>query len=75
MLGRLKMSIDDCISAYVSLYLRVFRTRRIWATAKGQIQSQFDAEELAGVIKEVLKQQGLKEDALLKDESSTECKV
>ena len=75
MLGRLKMSVTDCITAYLSLSDRVFRKTRHRVTVKGQIQGRFDAEELARTVKEVVKQQGLQEDALLKDESTTICKV
>jgi hypothetical protein len=39
------------------------------------VQGRFDAEELARAVREVVKQQGLQEDALLKDESATACKV
>lgn len=75
MLGRLKMSVADCITAYLSLSDRVFRKTRHRLTVKGQVQGRFDAEELARAVKEVVKQQGMKEDALLKDVPEAECKV
>lgn len=75
MLGRLKMSVADCITAYLSLSDRVFRKTQHRVTAKGQLQGRFDAEELARTAKEVVKQQGLQEDALLKDTPEAECKV
>lgn len=75
MLGRLEMSVADCITAYLSLSDRVFRKTRHRVTVKGQIQGRFDADELARAVKEVVKQQGLQEGALLKDESTTTCKV
>jgi hypothetical protein len=75
MLGRLKMSVADCITAYLSLSDRVFRKTQHRVTIKGQIQGRFDAEELARVVKEVVKQQGLQENTLLKDETATACKV
>jgi hypothetical protein len=75
MLGRLKMSVGDCITAYLSLSDRVFRKTQHRVTVKGQVQGRFDAEELAQAIKEVVKQQGLQEGALLKDESAIACKV
>jgi hypothetical protein len=75
MLGRLKMSVGDCITTYLSLSDRVFRKTRHRVTVKGQVQGRFDAEELARAIKEVVKQQGLKEDALLKDAPEAGCKV
>ena len=75
MLGRLRMSVTDCITAYLSLSERVFRKTRHRVTVKGQIQGRFDSEELARAVREVVKQQGSHENALLKDESSTACKV
>ena len=75
MLGRLKMSVADCIAAYLSLSDRVFRKTRHRVTVKGQIQGRFDADELARAVKEVVEQQGLQEDALLKEETTTTCKV
>ncbi|CAN9193306.1 unnamed protein product [Alternaria alternata] len=75
MLGRLKMSVADCITAYLSLSDRVFRKTRHRVTVKGQVQGRFDADELARAVKEVVKQQGLPEDALLKDVPEAGCKV
>jgi hypothetical protein len=75
MLGRLRMSVADCIAAYLSLSERVFRKTRHRVTMKAQIQGRFDSEELARAIREVVAKQGLREDALLKDESKTACKV
>jgi hypothetical protein len=67
MLGLLKMSVAECITAYLSLSDRVFRKTRHWVTIKGRVQGRFDSEELARAVKEVVKQRGLQEDALLKD--------
>jgi hypothetical protein len=75
MLGRLRMSVADCITAYLSLSDRIFRKTRHRVTVKGQVQGRFDAEELARAVREVVKQQGLQENALFKDESTTACKV
>jgi hypothetical protein len=67
MLGRLKMSINKCINAYLSLLDRVFQKKRHRVTTKGNIQGRFDSEELVRVVKEVVIAQNLQEDALLKD--------
>ncbi|RYN57987.1 hypothetical protein AA0117_g13189 [Alternaria alternata] len=75
MLGRLRMSVADCITAYLSLSDRVFRKTRHRVTVKGQVQGRFDADELARAVKEVVRQQGLPEDALLKDIPEAGCKV
>jgi hypothetical protein len=75
MLGRLKMSIDDCIDAFLSLSDRVFKKKAHRATVKDNIQGRFDSEELVRAVKEVVTKLGLQEDVLLKDISETACKV
>jgi hypothetical protein len=75
MLGRLKMSVGDCITTYLSLSDRVFHETRHRVTVKGQVQGRFDADELVLAMKEVVRQQGLPEDALLKDVPEPGCKV
>jgi hypothetical protein len=75
MLGRLNMSVTDCITAYISLSSRIFRQTRHRVTVKGKVQGRFDAEELARAVKDVVEQQGLQADALLKDVPEAKCKV
>ena len=75
MLGRLKMSVDECIKAYLLLSDRVFQKKRHRVTTKGSIQGRFDSEELERAVKEVVTAQGLQEDTLLKDASEDACKV
>jgi len=75
MLGRLRMSIDESIDAYLSLSDRIFQKKRHRVTVKGNIQGRFDSEELARAVKEIVKKQGLQEDALLKDVPEAACKV
>ena len=75
MLGRLRMSIDDSIDAYLSLSDRIFQKKRHRVTVKGNIQGRFDSEELTRAVKEVIKKQGLREDTLLKDAPEAACKV
>lgn len=69
------MSIDECIAAYMSLSDRVFQKKRQRVTVKGNIQGRFDAEELTLAVKEIVRKQGLYEDALLKDSPEAVCKV
>ncbi|MCJ1310207.1 hypothetical protein MMC25_003869 [Agyrium rufum] len=75
MLGRLRMSIDECIDAYLSLSERIFRKKGHRVTIKGKIQGRFDSEELERAVKEVVTSKGFPEDALLKDASDAACKV
>jgi predicted acylesterase/phospholipase RssA len=75
MLGRLRMTVDECIDAYVSLSDRIFQKQRHRVTIKGRVQGRFDSDELERAIKEIVARQGLAEDALLKDAPDTKCKV
>jgi hypothetical protein len=75
MLGRLRMSIAESIDAYLELSDRIFHKKRHRVTVKGKIQGRFDSEELARAVKDVIRQQGLREDALLKDTPEAGCKV
>ena len=75
MLGRLRMSVDESIDAYLSLSDRVFQKKRHRVTVKGNIQGRFDSEELTRAVKEVIKKQGQQEDTLLKDAPEAACKV
>jgi len=75
MLGRLKMSVVECIDSYLSLSDRVFRKKRHRVSVKGAVQGRFDSEELERAVKEVVKAQGLQEDTLLKDAPNAACKV
>ncbi|KAF2874191.1 hypothetical protein BDV95DRAFT_616739 [Massariosphaeria phaeospora] len=75
MLGRLRMSVADCITAYLSLSDRVFRKTQHRVTVRGKVQGRFNAEELMRAVKEVVKQQGLPEAVLLKDVPEAGCRV
>ena len=75
MLGRLKMSVADCINAYLSLSEQVLKKKRHRIKFNGKFQGRFDSDELARAVKRVVKQQGLDEEALLKDEPDSACKM
>jgi hypothetical protein len=81
MLGRLRVSVADCITAYLSLYDSVLcRTRPssfFWyrMMVKGKVQGRSNEEELAQAVKKVVSQERLQEDALLKDTAKAGCKV
>lgn len=75
MLGRLKLSIAECIDAYLSLSDRIFQKKRHRVSIQGDIRGRFDSKELEQAIKEVIIKQGLSEGTLLKDTSADACKV
>jgi len=75
MLGRLEMSISESIDAYLSLSEKVFQKKRRRLGVWGNIQGRFDSDALTQAVKDILKKQGLAEDALLKDTPEAKCKV
>ena len=74
MLGRLQMTVDECIDGYTSLSDKVFEKKSIGVTIKGKIRGRFNIAELEQAVKQILAQRGLSEDILLKD-SLAPCKV
>lgn len=75
MLGRLRMSVDDCIAAYTDLSSQILTQVHHRLTWKSEVQGRFNHKALEAGIKAILVQQGLGEDALLKDPSSSSCKT
>ncbi len=75
MLGRLQITVDECIDAYVSLSDTIFQKRRYHITIKGHVQGRFDSDELKKAIKEIVIRKGLEENALLQDSRDAKCKV
>ncbi|KAI1387387.1 uncharacterized protein F4822DRAFT_406280 [Hypoxylon trugodes] len=80
MLGRLRMSVQDCIDAYGKLSERVFKPRKrsFNVVGKGKdlwsLSGAFDADELAQAIREVVVQAGEDGNAKLL-EADPGCKV
>ncbi|KAK4251063.1 kinesin light chain [Corynascus novoguineensis] len=73
MLGRLRMTVDECIEAYTLLSDEVLeKSHRV--NINGELLDRFDATKLEQVVKEILAARGLGEDALLEDRDSS-CKV
>jgi patatin-like phospholipase/acyl hydrolase len=70
MLGRLCMTVDECIDAYTRLSHRVFEKKNHRITIKGKPQGRFDGAELERVVKTIVVKRGLSEDILLKDPDS-----
>ncbi|OCL12102.1 FabD/lysophospholipase-like protein [Glonium stellatum] len=61
--------------AYITLSVRIFKKKRHFHVClTGQTHERFDSDELATAIKDVLVEQGLLEDSLLK-EPNANCKV
>ncbi|KAM5349990.1 hypothetical protein ACJ41O_006495 [Fusarium nematophilum] len=75
MLGRLRMTIDECITAYTSLSEKVFEKKSHRVKINGQFQGRFDTAALEQAVKQILMDTGHGEDALLQDPPNTACKV
>ena len=76
MLGRLRMTVDECNDAYTSLSDRVFEEKSHRVNIKGKLRGRFDAAELERAVKEILAACGIGEDALLKDiDVPAKCKL
>ncbi|KAL6406095.1 phospholipase [Ilyonectria robusta] len=75
MLGRLRMTVDECITAYTSLSDKVFEKKSRRVKINGKLQGRFDTAALEQAVKQILTDNGHGEDALLKDPSNTACKV
>lgn len=76
MLGRLRMSVEECIAAYIALSSRVFQKKHVMpVTVRGKVKARYSSEELQRAIEDVVEAQHLERDALLKDTSPQACKV
>ncbi|KAI5195551.1 ankyrin [Aureobasidium subglaciale] len=72
MLGRLSMSVDECIKAYMELSQEVFHPRRrIFFGIRGNIKERYDSKALELAVKKVLRDRNMDEEALLQDLTGT----
>ena len=56
MLGRLEMTVDQCIDAYVSMMDAVFRKQKHrFKNVRGELQARFDTAELEKAIKKAIR--------------------
>lgn len=70
------MDIDACIDAYIEMSDKIFQKKHHRVNVKnGQIQGRFDSDELERAIKEIIRNQGLDEGALLVDRPDAACRV
>ncbi|KAE9373818.1 FabD/lysophospholipase-like protein [Stipitochalara longipes BDJ] len=81
MLGRLRMSIDECEEVYVELPQKIFVLQCSKANIVGQgrdfvnARGKFSSEALQAGIKDVIKSKGFSEDELFYNQDDGECKV
>ena len=76
MLGRLDMTIDECMEAYIEIADKVFRKKHILPLKiSGTLQGKFDSNALEEAIKQLLRHHKLGEDAALRNIGPGKCKV
>ncbi|KAE8354187.1 phospholipase [Aspergillus coremiiformis] len=76
MLGRLEMSVDECIDTYIKLMSSIFKKKRRWpVNLWGNIRSRFDATKLESAIKDVMESHGANETDLFDDGGERGCRV
>lgn len=75
MLGRLKMTVDECISAYADLSDEVFQKKHHRVNIRAGIQGRFDSSALERAVKEIIVSKGFDKDELLFDKHDDACKV
>lgn len=76
MLGRLGMSVEECIDSYVKLSEEVFVKKTRWFTdSHGNIQERYNSQKLEDAIRGVVKQYCSAENALMRTDEKQRCKV
>lgn len=81
MLGRLRMSVDECIDNYKTLSRRIFTPVHAKANIAGRAitklkaEGKFESEPLEAAVKEICRAKGLSEAELLRDTSDDAPKV
>ncbi|EAT82429.2 hypothetical protein SNOG_10094 [Parastagonospora nodorum SN15] len=70
MLGRLQMSVQECIDEYTTLFSSIFTKKKHRVGWGGKLQGRFDHEALEAGIKRIVGEKLNDENALFKDNSS-----
>lgn len=72
MLGRLEMTVEECIQAYTELSKDVFHKRRtLPVDIKGNVKERYDSKALELAIKKIIRDRKLDEDVLFKNPCGT----
>lgn len=77
MLGRLGMSVDECIKVYEELMESIFGAKAHWMpiSVSANINAKYDSQKVKKAIEDVLRQRDIPVDRLLNDGNSRSCKV
>ena len=76
MLGRLHMTIEECLQAYREVGQKVFGKKSSWRWAKAAAGSTlYDIKELQSSVATLLSQRGLQPDEPFHEEGELKCRV
>jgi calcium-independent phospholipase A2-gamma len=79
MLGRLEMTVDQCIDAFNSMMSSIFdqkkKDRLSFKWYDGKVNHRYDSKTLENAIKQVIESAGLHSDALMRGTKKSACKV
>lgn len=75
MLGRLEMTVDECIDAYKAMSPQIFTKLHHRVNLRGKVQGRFDHTAIETAVKKMLREKGLGEETLLQESSSSSTKT
>ena len=75
MLGRLRMTVDECIEVYGEMSADIFRKQHHRLKLDGKVQGQFDKNILERAMQRCIARAGFSKDALLYDPDDASCRV
>jgi len=77
MLGRLEMTVQACIDAFIIMMDIIFEKRHNlpFNWTNGRIQARYDSEALESCIKSVIREAGFSSDDQMKGCKKSACKV
>jgi hypothetical protein len=77
MLGRLEMSVEECIDAYTQMMKQVFekKANHSFISVLGGVKPRFSSKALENAISQVLKARGIPVDEKFENGTRPRCKV
>ena len=77
MLGRLGMSVDECIEAYEELMESIFGSKAHWkpVSRSANINATYDSQKIKQKIESVLRQRDIAPESLFNDGNRRNCRV
>ena len=77
MLGRLNMSVDECIKEYEELMGSIFGSKaHLWPVSPfANVNAQYDAKRVKAAIEDLLRKHDLPENSVFNDGTERRCRV